>query len=58
MYFRSLDEELRSGHAAPSIDWFAIGEAWNRGTQRYGAEPQGDALTIAARVADELKIAP
>jgi alpha-N-acetylglucosaminidase len=58
LYFRSLDEELRSGQPAPSIDWFAIGEAWNRGTQHYGAEPQGDPLAVAARVADELKIAP
>ncbi len=58
IYFRALDAELRTGRAAPPIDWFAIGEAWNRGTQHYSDRPQGDPYLIAARVADELKIAP
>jgi len=57
-YFRSLAEELRSGRPAPPIDWFAFGEAWNRGTQHYPAQPHGDARLIATRIAEVLGIAP
>jgi alpha-N-acetylglucosaminidase len=38
-YLRSLDDELRAGQSAKPIDWFAIGEAWNHGTQRYSDQP-------------------
>ncbi len=51
-YFRALDEELRTGRPTPPIDWFALGEAWNRGTQRYPDEPHGDPVQVAARVAE------
>ena len=54
LYFRSLEEELRTGHPAAPIDWFALGEAWNRGTQRYPDRPQGDAYAVAQRVARAL----
>jgi alpha-N-acetylglucosaminidase len=54
LYFRSLDEELRTGHPAAPIDWFALGEAWNRGTQRYPDGPHGDAYAVARRVARAL----
>jgi alpha-N-acetylglucosaminidase len=57
-YFRSLDEELRTGHRAQPIDWFALGEAWNRGTQRYPDQPRGDAYGVAKRVAETLGIPP
>jgi len=53
-YFRSLDEELRTGHPAAPIDWFALGEAWNRGTQRYPDRPRGDPRAAAGRVARAL----
>jgi alpha-N-acetylglucosaminidase len=56
MYFRSLDEELRTGHPARPIDWFAVGDAWNRGTQRYSDQPHGDAYLVATRIADALGI--
>jgi alpha-N-acetylglucosaminidase len=55
-YFRSLDEELRTGQAAPPIDWFAIGEAWNRDTRSYPDQPRGDPYEVAGRVARELGI--
>jgi len=58
LYFRSLDEQLRTGRPAAPIDWFALGEAWNRGTQHYGDRPQGDAYALARRVATELEIPP
>ena len=57
-YFRSLDEELRTGHPAAPIDCYALGEAWNRGTQHYADQPHGDAKLIATRIADALAIAP
>jgi alpha-N-acetylglucosaminidase len=57
-YFHSLDDELRTGRPALPIDWFALGEAWNRGTQHYSDQPRGDARFIAARIAEVLGIAP
>lgn len=57
-YFRSLDGELRTGRPAAPIDWFALGEAWNRGTQHYPDQPHGDARLIASRIAEVLGIAP
>jgi alpha-N-acetylglucosaminidase len=56
LYFRSLDEELRTGRAAAPIDWYARGEAWNRGTQHYSDRPRGDPYALAGRVARELGI--
>jgi len=57
-YFHSLEEELRTSRPAPPIDWFALGEAWNRGTQRYAERPRGDPYRIATRIARELGIRP
>jgi len=49
-YFRALDEELRTGRAAAPIDWFAMGEAWNRSHKHYSQRPEGDPYALAARV--------
>jgi alpha-N-acetylglucosaminidase len=57
-YFRSLDEALRTGRSLEPIDWFAMGEAWNRGTQSYSDRPQGDPYAVAQRVAKELGLNP
>jgi alpha-N-acetylglucosaminidase len=54
-YFRSLDEALRTGTPPKSIDWFALGDAWNHGTQPYSDQPTGDAYTVATRVAETLQ---
>jgi alpha-N-acetylglucosaminidase len=55
-YFQSLDAELRTGsHGAP-IDWFALGDAWNHGTQHYSDRPHGDAYLIAKRIAMTLNL--
>ena len=53
-YFRSLQAALRTGSPAKPIDWFAMGDAWNRGTQRYTDQPHGDPARVAARVARAL----
>jgi alpha-N-acetylglucosaminidase len=55
-YFRALDQELRTGVPAKPIDWFAMGDAWNHGTQGYADQPTGDAYTIAALVAEVLRL--
>ncbi|GGA10683.1 alpha-N-acetylglucosaminidase [Dyella caseinilytica] len=55
-YFHSLDEALRTGKPAAPIDWFAVGDAWNHGTQRYSDQPAGDAYTVATLVAQILRI--
>ncbi|MBV8852106.1 MAG: alpha-N-acetylglucosaminidase [Sinobacteraceae bacterium] len=55
-YFRSLDNELRTGQPAVPIDWYALGEAWNRGTQHYSDQPHGDPRQVAARIAQVLGI--
>jgi alpha-N-acetylglucosaminidase len=53
-YFDSLDEQLRTASAAEPIDWFALGDEWNRGTQHYSSQPRVNARLMAARVAREL----
>jgi alpha-N-acetylglucosaminidase len=55
-YFRALDGELRSGTPAAPIDWFALGEAWNRGTQTYSDRPTGSAYAAAKRIAEFLAL--
>jgi alpha-N-acetylglucosaminidase len=57
-YFHSLEEELRTGKPAATIDWFAFGDAWNRSTQAYSDQPHGDARLIAERIAAELALRP
>jgi alpha-N-acetylglucosaminidase len=57
-YFGALDAELRTGRAAPPIDWFAMGEAWNRSTTKYPDHPTGDPIEVATRVARALEGPP
>jgi len=49
-YFNGLDEALRTGATAKPIDWFAMGDAWNHGTQHYPDQPAGDAHEVASRI--------
>jgi alpha-N-acetylglucosaminidase len=56
-YFDALAEELRSGVAAKPIDWFALGEEWNRGKQRYTTRTHGDSYVLAAETAKALGLA-
>jgi len=57
-YFRALDTELRTGSPAAKIDWFALGEAWNRNGKAYPDEPNGSAYAAAKRIADFLRQPP
>ncbi len=55
-FFRALDGELRTGLAPAPIDWFALGEAWNKGGQAYPDHPVGDTYAAAKRIADFLDL--
>jgi alpha-N-acetylglucosaminidase len=55
-YFRALDTELRTGSPAAKIDWFALGEAWNRNGKDYPDQPSGSAYAAAKRVAEFLEL--
>jgi len=54
-YFSTLDQALRTGAPPKAIDWFAMGEAWNRGTQVYRDEPAGDAYNVVTRIVETLQ---
>ncbi|HUB89340.1 MAG TPA: alpha-N-acetylglucosaminidase [Dyella sp.] len=54
-YFSTLDLALRTGAPPKAIDWFAMGEAWNRGTQVYRDEPVGNAYNVATRIVEALQ---
>jgi alpha-N-acetylglucosaminidase len=53
-YFQTLDTALRTGEPPRRIDWFAMGEAWNHGSQVYNDQPIGDAYQLATRVQEAL----
>lgn len=55
-YFRSLDEALRVGKPPAPIDWFALGDTWNRDSQNYSDQPKGNAYLAATRVARALQL--
>jgi alpha-N-acetylglucosaminidase len=52
---RSMPNCARGTHGG-SIDWFALGDAWNHGTEAYSDRPHGDAYAIARRIASALKL--
>ncbi len=55
-YFHALDQELRTGVPAAPIDWFALGEHWNRSTRPYADRPSGDSHAAATRIARFLEL--
>ena len=55
-YFASLDTALRTGQPAMRLDWYAMGNAWNHGSQHYASEPQGNAWRVASKVARALHL--
>jgi Alpha-N-acetylglucosaminidase (NAGLU) tim-barrel domain/Alpha-N-acetylglucosaminidase (NAGLU) C-terminal domain/Alpha-N-acetylglucosaminidase (NAGLU) N-terminal domain len=54
-YFADLDESLRTGARPEPIDWFALGDAWSHGRQRFSDQPVGDTGALAAQVARVLR---
>ncbi len=55
-YFASLDAELESGVPSKPIDWFAMGDAWNRAARIYSRTPEGDVHLIAMQIAEALNL--
>jgi alpha-N-acetylglucosaminidase len=53
-YFDALREQLRTGTPARSIDWFAVGERWNRDTRTYPTVATGDPRQMAARIVEAI----
>ncbi len=49
MFFASLDRSLALGRPPMPIDWFAVGEQWNRDHAAYPAAPRGDPVALARR---------
>ena len=55
-FFASLDTEFSTGIVAEPIDWFRLGDAWNRDSHPYPRQPRGDTYVIARRIARELDL--
>jgi alpha-N-acetylglucosaminidase len=55
-YFASLDAELSTGVHGKPVDWFELGDAWNRDSRAYPSRPRGDAYVIATRIARSLNL--
>jgi alpha-N-acetylglucosaminidase len=56
LYFENLDLALITGVAPKPIDWFALGDRWNRDQRRYNVNTTGDAYTMARKIAEELEV--
>jgi alpha-N-acetylglucosaminidase len=48
-FFDALSQR-KPGEPLPHLDYYALEEAWVNGAQTYSAEPQGDAVALAAEV--------
>ena len=53
-YFSSLEKAMQTHSDPELIDWFAIGDKWNRANQLYPSQAHGDSYIIARRVAEHL----
>jgi Alpha-N-acetylglucosaminidase (NAGLU) C-terminal domain len=54
-HFNALKQQLRTGTPAAPIDWFTLGERWNRSTGTYASVPSGDSRQIALQIALEVE---
>ncbi|MGW2398102.1 alpha-N-acetylglucosaminidase [Kitasatospora sp. NPDC001664] len=53
-YFQSLETALATGTAPAAVDFFAMDDAWARGTTAYPTTPTGDVFTVASAIAAAL----
>jgi alpha-N-acetylglucosaminidase len=58
MYFDSLSASLATGEAPRSIDWYSVGDQWNRSHKVYDASPHGDSYTAALAIVRALDLLP
>jgi alpha-N-acetylglucosaminidase len=58
LYFDSLDAALANNTEPKPIDWYAFGDAWNRSTKHFSAQPTGDTYAASIAIARSLGLAP
>ena len=58
LFFDSVSTDLKTGEAAKKIDWYALGDTWNRSRTRYSEMPRGSAYAAALAIAEDLAITP
>lgn len=56
LYFQSLEQALRENSTPKQLDWFALGDEWNREKKHYNSDEQGDSYVEASRVAQVLHL--
>jgi alpha-N-acetylglucosaminidase len=56
LYFDALGEALQTNTEPKKLDWFALGDEWNREDNHYSSEEKGDSYVQASRVAQELHL--
>lgn len=55
VFFEDLRRSIDSKNPPESVDWYALGDAWNRRARQYPMHPVGDPHTVARRVRKELE---
>ena len=58
MYFDSLSVSLDTKSPPKPIDWYTVGDEWNRKSTKYDALPAGQSYAAALAIARDLKLAP
>ena len=58
LYFDSLQKSLTSTSGKPpeSIDWYELGDRFNRATKTYSSKPEGDTYAAASAVAHAVEV--
>jgi alpha-N-acetylglucosaminidase len=56
VFFTNLESSMESGRPPKPVDWFAMGDAWNRRVQQYPVNSVGNPHALAQRIGKELEI--
>lgn len=58
LFFGSLEKAMKTNTAPEKIDWYEIGDNFNRSTKSYPANPSGDTYAAAMKIAEALHLQP
>ncbi|MES2392865.1 MAG: alpha-N-acetylglucosaminidase TIM-barrel domain-containing protein [Acidobacteriota bacterium] len=58
MFFASLDVAMQTNSSPRPIDWYAVGDTFNRSTKTYSPTPVGDTYAAALKIAEALHLEP
>ena len=58
MYFDTLSVSLDTKSPPKPIDWYAVGDEWNRRSTKYAAVPTGQSYAAALAIARDLNLEP